>query len=148
MVMFTWRWWGVPSYARRLIGEGYLGSIALGGIDPATGELDWNFSVADSTLKALGEGQVLTQTYLLSLSDGNGGQIDETVTVTLTGANDAPVAIDDSGAAIGEDGLVNVSFSTVGSAFQSGAGQYTITPPVNNLSGALWSDGKIDLTGD
>ncbi|HEY5787046.1 MAG TPA: Gfo/Idh/MocA family oxidoreductase [Microlunatus sp.] len=25
MTMFTWRWFGVPSYARRLIAEGYLG---------------------------------------------------------------------------------------------------------------------------
>ncbi|HEY5848431.1 MAG TPA: Gfo/Idh/MocA family oxidoreductase, partial [Microlunatus sp.] len=25
MTMFTWRWLGVPSYARRLVGEGYLG---------------------------------------------------------------------------------------------------------------------------
>src|SRR5205085_668227 len=51
----------------------------------------WSFSVADSALDSLQDGQVLTQKYDVTVSDGHGGSKVETVTVTITGTNDAPV---------------------------------------------------------
>ena len=45
--------------------------------------------------------QVVTQNYTITVSDGNGGSVDQQVTVTITGSNDAPTiraATDVSGA--------------------------------------------------
>lgn len=78
------------------LGSGYLGTFS---IDPATstnttsdGPVAWHFSVPDAALDALDEGETLVQSYVISVSDGHGSVLEETVTITLTGANEAPVA--------------------------------------------------------
>ncbi|HRX79767.1 MAG TPA: Ig-like domain-containing protein, partial [Pirellulaceae bacterium] len=47
-------------------------------------------------LQALATGQTLTDTFIYTISDGNGGTATSTVTVTVNGANDAPLAVGDS----------------------------------------------------
>ncbi len=80
-------------------GAGYLGTFAATITDIATGdgsgEVTWDFSVNDSVLEGLAEGQEIIQTYDVTVDDGNGGTATETVTVTITGANDGPTAEDD-----------------------------------------------------
>jgi VCBS repeat-containing protein len=60
-------------------------------VDPDTGV--WTFAATTAAQKAainsLAEGERLTLTYPVQASDGKGGVIQETVTVTITGANDA-----------------------------------------------------------
>lgn len=75
---------------------GYPGTFSLdtSAIDSG-GTVGWTFSVADSVLDSLAAGQVLVQRYDVTVSDSHGGSAGETVTVTLTGANDAPEATDD-----------------------------------------------------
>jgi len=84
-------------------GGGYLGSFTLDPVNDGTGTVAWHFSVSDSALDSLAEGQVVTQTYTVHVSDGHGGVADQQVTVTITGAadNHPPVANDDSYSAIG-----------------------------------------------
>jgi len=52
----------------------------------------WTFSVADADLDSLDAGQVITQTYRLTLSDTAGASDSRLVTVTLVGSSDVPVA--------------------------------------------------------
>jgi VCBS repeat-containing protein len=76
---------------------GYSGAFSLNtsAIDSG-GSVGWAFSVADSVLDSLAADQVLVQRYDVTVSDGHGGSTNETVTVTLTGTNDAPMAPDDA----------------------------------------------------
>jgi len=72
-------------------GAGYLGSLTLGAVNNAADTVVWTFQVADSAIDHLAQGEVLTQSYDVVISDGHGGTAVTTVTVTITGANDDPV---------------------------------------------------------
>ena len=67
---------------------GYLGSFTTSLSDSTgtgSGSLGWSFSVANSALQYLGEGQTVVQTYDVAIGDG----AVQTVTITITGDNDA-----------------------------------------------------------
>ncbi|MBD9642008.1 hypothetical protein IB277_37850, partial [Ensifer sp. ENS07] len=51
-------------------GNGYLGTFALDPLNQATDKLGWNFQVADSVLDSLQAGQILVQTYDVTVDDG------------------------------------------------------------------------------
>ncbi len=53
-----------------------------------TGSVDWNFNIADQKLDYLAEGETLTVNYNVEVSDGPTND-DQTVSVVITGANDA-----------------------------------------------------------
>lgn len=85
---------------------GYLGAMtAIVSTDTENfgnqhaGEIDWTFQVDDSAIDSLAQGQVLTQSYTVTVTDNNGASDSEVVTLTITGTNDAPVVgtADDSG---------------------------------------------------
>ncbi|HEX5472928.1 MAG TPA: VCBS domain-containing protein, partial [Lacipirellulaceae bacterium] len=62
------------------------------------GSVTWSYSIADSALDFLARGETLTLTYLAQVDDGHGGIVTQPLTVTVHGANDAPVlAADASG---------------------------------------------------
>ena len=71
------------------------GSFAAVLADAATGDnagqVAWDFQVGDAALDDLAAGQVLTQDYVVTVTDNNGASASQTVTITLTGGNDAPV---------------------------------------------------------
>ena len=69
-------------------GGSYLGTFTLGPVDQAGDSVGWNFSVADSALDGLAEGEVRVQTYAVEIDDGHGGTAVQNVTITLTGAAD------------------------------------------------------------
>ncbi|HUK35819.1 MAG TPA: Ig-like domain-containing protein [Vicinamibacterales bacterium] len=60
-----------------------------------------------STLQALPIGQTTADTFTYTASDSHGGTSSATVTITVTGLNDLPVAVADSGAT-DEDTLLSV----------------------------------------
>ncbi len=64
----------------------------------ADGTLRYNPS-ASSTLNALAAGATAMDTFNYTISDGNGGTSSAMVTVTVTGVNDAPSAVNDTGTA-------------------------------------------------
>ncbi|MEA1950068.1 MAG: Ig-like domain-containing protein, partial [Planctomycetota bacterium] len=64
-------------------------------IDPTTGAWTYDPSGA-AALTALGEGETIDDTFDYTVSDGNGGTATNTITVTVTGLNDAPVAVEDT----------------------------------------------------
>jgi len=72
-------------------GTEYLGTFALGHVNESAGSVTWTFSVQDSALDFLKAGEHLVQTYTVQVDDGRGGTASETVTIALTGTNDAPV---------------------------------------------------------
>ena len=92
-------------------GTGYLGTFTATMSDDGTGdgagELVWNFSVDNAATQFLAAGQVLTQIYNVTISDGEGGSVVQPVTVTITGANDVPIiATAIGGGNLVEDGVL------------------------------------------
>ncbi len=71
-------------------GSGYLGTLTLGAIDPTDNSLTWDFKVNDALLDSLAAGETLKQTYTVTIDDGKGGTVTETITITMVGTNDAP----------------------------------------------------------
>ncbi|WP_284189966.1 VCBS domain-containing protein, partial [Zoogloea oryzae] len=76
---------------------GALGSLTASVTTPASdadgqgGEITWQYRVAASAIEYLSAGESKVETFTLSLDDGHGGITSRSVTVTLTGTNDAPV---------------------------------------------------------
>ena len=52
--------------------------------------MSWTYNVADAATQSLAAGQTATETFTVTIDDGNGGTIDQVVTVTVTGTNEAP----------------------------------------------------------
>jgi VCBS repeat-containing protein len=61
-------------------------------IDASTGQ--WTYTLDDSlaATKALGAGDTVTQSFVATVTDADGGSANQTVTMTIHGTNDAPVA--------------------------------------------------------
>jgi VCBS repeat-containing protein len=74
-------------------GAGYLGTFMLNttAIDSAD-TIGWSFTVADSAMESMKEGATKVQLYDITIDDGHGGTVTETITITLTGADDAAAA--------------------------------------------------------
>ena len=91
----------------------------------AGGALTWTYSVADSTVEFLAAGQTKLEQFTVSVNDGHGGVAQRTVSVTVTGTNDAPVI-----------GTANLT-----------AGLTEMGTPVGNLTASnTIAFGDVDLT--
>lgn len=55
------------------------------------GIVNWEYSVDNNAYQNLGEGDTATETFIVSVDDGNGGVAQETVEITIVGANDPAV---------------------------------------------------------
>lgn len=54
------------------------------------GTVSWDFEVSDADIDFLAQGQPIVQSAVIQISDGI-ASVDHTVTITITGTNDAPV---------------------------------------------------------
>ena len=55
------------------------------------GTINWDYTITEAELDFLAAGETVTVVYTITVDDGNGGTDTQDVTVTITGANDAPV---------------------------------------------------------
>lgn len=55
------------------------------------GVITWNYSVDNTQVQYLAAGETKVETFTVSLDDGHGGVVPSTVSVTITGVNEAPV---------------------------------------------------------
>ena len=89
-----------------------IGTFALTSVGevPADGDtsgsVGWTFTVDDSNpiVQSLAEGQTITLVYVVTVSDGHGGTVDQEVTVTVTGAasNHPPTIVGELTTATGD----------------------------------------------
>ncbi|MFL6754938.1 MAG: VCBS domain-containing protein, partial [Sphingomicrobium sp.] len=99
-------------------GSGYLGTLSASVSNDSTGDgagqVDWTFNVDNDFLQSLGEDEVVTQTYSVTVNDGHGGSVSQTVTITLTGVNGlATIAGDDSGDVVEDTTLTATGTLTI-----------------------------------
>ncbi|WP_247500300.1 VCBS domain-containing protein [Bradyrhizobium sp. 149] len=80
------------------------------------GMVTWNYSIADSSLDFLAEGQTATVVSTVTLDDHQGQQKTADVTITIAGKNDAPTLNNATLSAINEDTSAPAG-STVGTLF-------------------------------
>ena len=80
------------------------------------GVVTWNYSVADSAVEYLATGEAKVETFSFNVMDGKGGSIERTITVTITGTNDAPMITSaaQSGAVTGGAGQAASSMTATG----------------------------------
>jgi VCBS repeat-containing protein len=87
-------------------GTGYLGSFSLDDVNQGGDMVGWHFSIVDSALDSLSAGQMLTQSYAVTIGDGHGGFDTELVTLELTGVNDAATIAENASSNVTEDGIL------------------------------------------
>ena len=68
------------------LGNGYLGTLVLGGVDQAGNSVPWTFTVSDQDLDPLKPGEIRTQQYQVTIDDNHGGTATTIITITLIGA--------------------------------------------------------------
>jgi VCBS repeat-containing protein len=81
------------------------GTLVASVTDAATGDgagtVTWTYTVANADTQFLAQGQKVEETFTVRIADNDGGFVDQAITVTVTGTNDAPtisVASGDSAA--------------------------------------------------
>lgn len=80
---------GLPSDMTVLKSWLSLGALTESG--NGAGSQAWSFAASDKALDYLGAGQHVTLTYTIEIADGHGGVQNVPVTITVNGAEDAPV---------------------------------------------------------
>jgi VCBS repeat-containing protein len=134
--------------------SGALGTLttSITGTNDTTGlggVITWNYSVAASAVEYLAAGQTKVETFTITLNDGNGGTVDRTISVTITGTADSVVAKADvfgaannELAAAADVGVVVHPYS--GNTFGPGAA-YNVANITTIAAGDLDGDGDADL---
>ena len=80
-------------------------AIAAGAV---TGVLDYAFDTGSESFDALAAGEVLELTYQIEITDEHGASATRPVVITITGTDDGPVAVDDTGLSVVEDGSIQI----------------------------------------
>ncbi len=124
--------------------DGVFGTLAWN----AAGGFTYTLDNARAATNALLGGQEETESFVFTVSDGNGGTVTRTLTIIVVGANDAATVGDDA-RTVQEDGLLvgsveglasdaegdGLSFALVGDApaglVFNADGTYTYTPPAD-----------------
>ncbi|WP_416900272.1 MAG: tandem-95 repeat protein [Minwuia sp.] len=121
---------------------GAVTSSALG----SAGSVAWSFEADDALFDYLGGGETLEIAYTVEIDDNNGGADSETVTVTINGLNDGPVA---AGEAVTTDEDTAVSIDVLANDSDVDGDSLTVTSAVaNNGTVAIEADGSLTYTPD
>jgi VCBS repeat-containing protein len=80
------------------LGNDYLGTFSLDPVTetPGSGSVAWHYTVDNSAIQFLAQGQMLTQDYLVSVTDSHGASTTQDVTITINGTNEAPTAVSEN----------------------------------------------------
>ncbi|WP_425993874.1 VCBS domain-containing protein [Afipia sp. DC4300-2b1] len=93
-----------------------------------TGTVSWSFAANNALLQQLAVGQVVTQTYTVTIDDQHGGTpATQTIVVTLTGTNDDPVLNGDNVSTLELGGGVTKVTGIALSDVDAGADTFTVT---------------------
>lgn len=131
----------IDTHSVRVVPNGneYSGTFTAQITDQATGDgtgtVRWDFSIPNGSFQYLGQGQSIVQSYVVTIADSSGGTIAQTVTVTINGVDDAPVAVADFAAATEDAKPVFGSLATNDYDVDNGAVlTYSLFNPVAGLT--------------
>ncbi|PMZ69425.1 beta strand repeat-containing protein, partial [Pseudomonas sp. FW305-70] len=133
----------------------HLGTFVLSPVseaaNAANGSVQWTYNLSNGAAQYLAQGQTVTETYLVTISDGHGSTVTQNVTITITGTNDAPTvtAAEIEGGAVTEDGttVASGSFAFGDVDLADDAHVATVSAPAGAL-GTLVATVNDESTGD
>src|SRR5439155_275124 len=99
----------------------------------------YSYLADKAAAQALGSGQTATEQFSYTMRDAAGATASTTITFTITGTNDAPVAVVDSGAATEDIALTTTAVT--------GAANVDSTLSTTAATGVLANDTDVD-SGD
>lgn len=111
-----------------------------------TGNIKWTFDTQEKALDYLAEGQTLTQTYTIELTDSHGAKTTQDVTVTIVGTNDVPTISGNSTATLWESNTAQTLSASRAFAIFDADLTDTLTSSINNQSVKLVTSGGKDMT--
>ena len=132
-----------------------LGTFILSPVSEAAnaadGSVQWTYNLSNTAAQYLVQGQTVTETYLVTISDGRGSSVTQNVSVTITGTNDAPTvtAAEIESGAVTEDGttVANGSFAFGDVDLADDAHVASVSAPAGAL-GTLVANVSDESTGD
>jgi VCBS repeat-containing protein len=107
------------------------------------GSIDWNFAAPDDAFEYLAEGEELTLTYTLTLTDDEGASTQQTVTVNITGTNDAPVVTAAEQAGELTEGSVLSDSGEISFADVDASDELTVSHNAGTDAAIAWSGGEL-----
>ncbi|MCL1065188.1 VCBS domain-containing protein, partial [Shewanella benthica] len=133
----------------------------------------WDYSILNSVVQFLAQGETITLSFEVTVTDNDGGSDTNTVSLTITGTNDLPEIVSVTSVSVSEEGLTNglidnigvptdttdltiamgsVTFTDVDAADES-AFTVSLSGPLSNVSSGgelviwTWDSGSKTLTG-
>jgi len=73
-------------------GVGAHGTLTAS-VDEATGAVNWSYALDNAAAQAMGADDTASETFTVTVADGHGGSLTQTVTVNIVGANDPVVLV-------------------------------------------------------
>jgi len=105
-------------------------------IDSATGIWTYTLDNTKAATQGLGEGDVDTQTYTARVTDDKDAYVNQTITITINGTNDSPVAVADTNTTFENAALtVNAANGILANDTDPDAGATLMVNAVNGVSG-------------
>ncbi|MFC4312738.1 Ig-like domain-containing protein [Steroidobacter flavus] len=83
----------------------FSASLTNAAFGDGQGMVGWTYTLSDSAAQSLAAGETRTEVYVVKITDDEGLSVTQSVTITIHGTNDAPVAVADVRSAM-EDGSV------------------------------------------
>jgi len=117
------------------------------------GQAPWTFTVDNALVQGLGEGQYITETYIVKLDDHSGGDPPRNVTIMIAGVNDAPV-VTSAALNVSEGGTVVLSAANIGvsdpdnTSFTFTASNVSHGSFQTTTNGATWVNATAFTTAD
>ncbi len=115
---------------------GTLSAVVSESSNSSNGTVDWTYSVPNSQAQYLGAGETKVESFTVAVDDGNGGVSTQTVSVTITGTNDAPVIIN--------PGDTNMTFLSETAGYNNVLGVYTFDADGNPTNPQIVLTGTND----
>ncbi|WP_352679871.1 beta strand repeat-containing protein [Mesorhizobium australicum] len=119
---------------------GTYGSLTLG----ADGTWSYALDNSNAATNALAQGATATDVFTYTVKDANGATSSTSLTITITGTNDAPIAVADTGAVL-EDATLTVSAAN--GVIRGTTGGSVADTDVDNANNTLVVSGVVAGTG-
>ena len=119
------------------------GTLTLGAVteSPTTqaGSVGWTYEVDNAAVQYLAAGETASESFTITIDDGQGGMVDQIVTVTITGTNDDPVifvgAGDSAGISVDEGNSPVAAGATLSVYDTDVTDTVTVSASLNSVTG-------------
>ena len=114
------------------------------------GTVNWSYNISEANLNFLGQGQVVTAVFTITVTDDEGATDTQDVTITLVGDNDTPVALANLPNIAGTSSLVFDPVSLPNNLFQDAdfGETQTLTYSIEGLpDGLVFNANSLTISG-